>query len=80
MKLYYIITASLPPNMRMCSTYPIMPSVTSGAGWTQVSCRAVGDRAVAVRSWGASGNSVDWVRARRALAWLVPALFSAIHW
>jgi len=68
----------------------MMRSVTSGEGRSQLSFRVVGEVAVACRwagasgSWeeglGASGSWEEGLRARRALAWLVPALFSAIHW
>ena len=64
----------------MCSTYPMMLWVVLGAGGLQDSCRLLLDRAVAVSPSGAAGSSGPRARASRALAWLLPALFSAMHW
>lgn len=54
--------------------------LASPAGWSQVSWRLLELRAVTFRPAGASGRSGPGLMARRALAWLVPALFSAMHW
>ncbi|TNN54440.1 hypothetical protein EYF80_035349 [Liparis tanakae] len=62
------------------TTYPMMLSVPLAGGWLQVICRAVVDSALPARPWGAPGSAWSWATARRALAWLVPALFSAMHW
>lgn len=70
----------LPQILRMCSTYPMIPSVTSAGGCIQDTCSEVPESAVALRLAGASGNSLARETASRALAWLVPALFSAMHW
>lgn len=64
----------------MCSTYPMMLLVALGGGSLQVICKVLVERGVALSPSGAGGRSWTWATARRALAWLVPALFSAMHW
>lgn len=58
----------------------MMDSVTSRDGSCQETRREVVERAVACTPLGELGSSLDRPTASRALAWLVPALFSAMHW
>lgn len=64
----------------MCRTYPMMLWVALGGGSLQDRCRVLVERGVALRPSGAAGRSWTSATASRALAWLVPALFSAMHW
>lgn len=57
----------------------MMLSLTLGGGSLQDTCRVLLVRAVALSPSGAGGRSWTWATARRALAWLVPAVFSAMH-